>query len=94
MSAKQQTLLIYPEESDKDNFPEVKSFSEFECPTCKGRGFFNNGGWSTKFKKEPTDPDYVECTRCKGTGELQTKIIMKWEAADKPSKCPTDDGSE
>lgn len=88
MSRTLQLLNITPESHNKENEPEVKSYSDFECPSCNGKGFFNHSGWAAKFKKDLDDPDFVECTRCAGTGKLQAKVVIKWMPEDLPSKCP------
>lgn len=91
MSQTLQLLNIMPDEHDKDNKAEVKSYSDFICPTCNGRGFFDYSGYMQKYKKNLDDPDFVECTRCKGTGRLQAKVAIKWMPEDLPSKCPPED---
>lgn len=88
MSQTLQLLNIAPKKHDSKNEPEVKSYSDFECPSCNGKGFFYKGGWVGKFKKNPSEPDYSECARCNGTGMLQAKVVIKWMPADLPSRCP------
>lgn len=91
MSVEQKLLNVCPDDFYKDNRPEIYSYSDFRCPTCNGQGFFYQSGYMQKFKKNLDDPDFIECTRCKGTGRLQAKIVIKWMPEDSPSKCPKED---
>lgn len=88
MSIEQKLLNVCPDSDCRENQPEEYSYKNYRCPTCRGQGFFNNSGYMIKFKQNLDDPDFEECSRCKGTGQLQAKVVIKWMPEDLPSKCP------
>ena len=92
MSTELKLLNVCPDKYNRCNSAEVYSYNGFTCPECNGRGFFDYSGYSQKFKKDLSDPDFPECSRCSGTGLLQAKVVIKWMPEDLPTKCPKEDG--
>lgn len=50
----------------------------FKCPTCNGRGGFDRTGYNSKWKDQPNNPDFKECTQCNGSGLLKAEVLIFW----------------
>ncbi|GHV13590.1 hypothetical protein FACS1894169_00920 [Bacteroidia bacterium] len=48
------------------------------CGYCKGKGWFYNGGYSQKFKKNLSNPNYEACPYCKATGKVKAVVSVEW----------------
>lgn len=72
MSKLVQRLSLHPSRYAKE-VEEHFVARHFECPTCCGRGYTGCIAH---------DDPRVTCTRCRGTGEIQAHITVRWRSDD------------
>lgn len=73
---KARRLNIVPPLAGLRNDGNVHKLKGFKCPSCEGRGYFENGvGYHGSEKGEVIKTD---CNRCGGTGKLCADVVIRW----------------
>lgn len=73
---KQIIELTTPTNANAKN--SVMSGAINDCSVCNGAGYLYTGGYMVKYKKDLSDPDYIHCAVCGGTGKVKATVTVDW----------------